>query len=1107
MMGVARLKDFINRFRAIIMIFFLLLLSFFLLTNPLPAQKDLRYLNPQKKLTQYILEHWTTEQGLPSNNVRRLLQSKDGFLWMSSFDGLTSFDGIRFITYNKSKVEGFNRNTVYALTETQDSTLWIGTEGSGLFTYKNGRFRKVGLEDFLFTSLYADSQDRIWLSGRNQGLRIYNPRNGILESVDHAPLQEVSIYSIRQDQDQAFWFATDGKGLTKLRDQDFQTYTTAQGLPSDHVLEVFFDSQQQIWVGTTRGLARWSQDRFEVIPELEGLIIYELVEDASGSLWIATSSGLYRKNALTGQYEAFPKSERFPVTNVLDLLLDREGSLWIATYRNGLFRLKDGKFTNYTHQDGLATASVGSVCELKSGKFLLGMNNGIVNQIDGYEVSVFPVKTPLPKVRIFHIDQDSTGNIWLSTFAGLLKITPQGQEILYNRAKGLSDNTVRVTCIDKEGNLWAGTRRGGVVKMTIQGEILKIYDLNQGLSSNFIMSLEEDPRGNIIVGTNDGGINIIDPEGKIISYGAQHGLVSDLIFSTYTDSEGVIWSVSNGGISRWKDGKFVSYTSQDGLLNDSPFDFVEDNQGQVWLPNSRGIIKVSKQELNDYAEGKIKNINWIFYDRHDGMKNEDCTGAAHALKSTQGNIWIPTNGGVVVVDPDNIPRNHLKPHVQINSLLTDNRSIDLHQPIRIEPGNHRMVFDYSALSLLASAKVKFKYKLENFDKDWIDAGSERQAIYTNLPPGRYTFRVIASNNDGVWNNKGASLSLRQMPYFYQTFWFYGLVVLLAILLIAGIFRWRIYSIQQRRRELERLVQLKTQEILAQNQKLAQQKDEITHQKQLVEKRNQNITHSINYAKRIQNAILPPLAEIQSFLPDSFVIFEPRDIVSGDFYWFKSLNGQVAEKPASTPLQIAAPSERMAIAAMDCTGHGVPGAFMSMIGNDLLNEIVSIKKITSPDAILRELHKSIKRTLKQRDNSNKDGMEIGLCLIDPEQNILEFAGAKTPLYCIQEGELSVFKGDKMPIGGYYQQLEADRVYDKYVIPLKKPSYFYMFSDGYQDQFGEKSRKKFGRSRIRDLLLEIYQKPFEEQKRMLCRTLSEWQGNEDRIDDVLVVGFKI
>jgi ligand-binding sensor domain-containing protein/serine phosphatase RsbU (regulator of sigma subunit) len=1074
------------------------------------GQTSTAKLSPAKKLTQYILNQWDTDNGLPSSNVRRIVQTQDGYLWLAGFDGLTSFDGVRFVNYNKANIPGFSTNLVQVLQEAPDGTLWIGTHGSGLFSYKNARFEKVGLDSIFIACMFFENKEKYLVSGRGAGLYELNPQTKAIKQLDIPALNGISVYKMEKDKKNQLWFATE-KGLICRNGTKYKTYTTADGLPSNTILELFFDYQQKLWVGTTEGLAYMQEGKFYEVKDFEKNIVHKILQDKSKSLWIATSTGLYRQNHYKNILEKFPYSKENPLTNVLDLHLDAEGSLWIATYRNGLFRIKDGKFTNFTYQDGLSAASVGSVCEYKPGEYMLGMNDGAINLIKGNDIKEFNFKTDIPKVRIFNILKDSKKNTWISTFNGVIKISPTGEEKLYNKQNGLSDNAARIAYEDEQGNIWIGTRIGGITKISPEGKF-EVLDQSNGLSSNFIMSIQGDKKGNVWVGTNDAGISVISPEGKIKNYSTKEGLVSDLVFNTYTDAQNVTWIVTNGGISRFEEGKFFNYTSQDGLLNDSPFDFLEDEKQQVWLTTSRGIIKVNKKELNDYAKGQIKTIHWEIFDKHDGMKSEDCTGAAHSLIDSKGKIWIPTNGGVVVIDPERMPKNHLPPALRINFLVVDNQNIDIHEKITLEAGVRRLVFDYSALSLLASSKVKFKYKLIGFDPDWVDAQKERQAVYTNLPPGNYTFQVIAANNDGVWNMKGTKLSFQLKPFFYQTSLFYVFLGLLVIALVYGIIRWRVYYLQQKRIELEHIVEVKTREIYDQNQVLAHQTEELGKQTNLLERKNNSILQSIAYAKRIQDAMLPPLDEIKTAFPDSFVMFKPRDIVSGDFYWLAIIEAEplyenITKDGKTESVLKGMTSPKTLIAAVDCTGHGVPGAFMSMIGNDLLNEIVGSKKITEVDKILTELHRSISQTLKQQNNANQDGMDLTLCIIDHEAGYLDFAGAKNSLMYIRDGELNIIKGDKLPIGGWMKKDETVRHFEKHQIKLDGKTQFYMFSDGYQDQFSEEYRKKFARHRIREMLMDIHTLPMEKQGQLIEQKLDEWQGNEPQTDDILVIGFQI
>lgn len=1067
---------------------FIFLIVFCVFSNVFSQQKSLRFLDPKKKLTQYPLDHWATDTGLPSNNIRRVIQSKTGYLWLAGFDGLINFDGVRFNLFNKRVIPKLKSNAIFLVEEDSNGTLWLGSEGSGLFTLKNDLFvQKDIFKDWFMTALFIEDGDKFLIGGRGKGIHIYNPSKNTSQPIKEIP-SATTIYVIRKDKKGNIWFGTDNNGIfiKNQNSNQIKQLHKKDGLISENVNEIFFDNQNRIWAGTTEGVCLWNEEKqsFEAIKELEGHIAYRIIEDDAKNIWFATAAGLFRLNPLTQKYERLPDTPFLPLTNMVDLCLDREGSLWIASYRNGLFRLKDGKFTNYTVQDGLSTTSVGAVYQDNSNKFIVGMNDGVINIIENGVVSVLKIKTQLPEIRIFNIQKDKKGNLWICTFKGLLKISPNGQETFFNKDTGFPDNSMRVTFIDNDDNIWVGTRRGGIAKINSDGKILKIYNNKNGLSSNFIMSIKQGVNNSILVGTNDNGICIITPDDKIQRYDINKGLPSNLVFSSYVDGNNVVWLATNAGLVRWKDDNFYTFSNKQGMLNDSPFDIIEDNRGYLWLSTAQGLISVYKPDLNNFIQGKIKNIVWRHYDERDGMKSEDCTGAAHSIKTKEGTIWVPTNGGIVVIDPANMPFNYLKPPVQINKLVIDGKLIDIHHTIEIAPDQKRYVFDFSALSLLAPSRVQFKYKLDGFDRDWQDGGTIRQVTYTNLRPGKYVFKVIASNNDGIWNEVGQSLILVKKPYFYETIWFLLLSVLVLIVLVFLLIKWRLHRIERQKEKLEYLVKQKTSEVFEQNIALEKQKNKLDSQ-------NLNLTNSINYAKRIQEAILPPKEEIQIHLPDFFIFYQPRDIVSGDFYWFTETRGKIM------------------MAAIDCTGHGVPGAFMSMIGNDLLNEVVNVRNITDADHILNYLHRGVNHTLKQNDafGANRDGMDMTICVIDKKEKQVQFAGAKNPLFYWQNGQLNEIKGDKLPIGGHTMRWETERTFTKHIISIETETIFYMFSDGYQDQFGGEINKKFGRMRMRELIKAHNDLPLEKQKEYFQTAFFEWKGQEEQIDDILLVGFRV
>jgi serine phosphatase RsbU (regulator of sigma subunit) len=420
-----------------------------------------------------------------------------------------------------------------------------------------------------------------------------------------------------------------------------------------------------------------------------------------------------------------------------------------------------------------------------------------------------------------------------------------------------------------------------------------------------------------------------------------------------------------------------------------------------------------------------------------------------------------------IIDNPNIPTVRLTSYkrfgeeVVLDSLIYDKKYLELSWR------QNFFSFDFVALDYQMPGKNKYSFKLEGVDENWSPASTQRIASYTELKGGDYVFRVRAANNDGVWNNDGVTLYIRINPPFWQTKWFYALCIVLIIGGFWGFLKYRTSSIKKENKLLEEKVEERTQE-------LAQ--------------KNKDITSSIQYAKRIQLAILPPLEQIYKHFPQSFVVYKPKDIVSGDFYWFGIKNG------------------KKIIATVDCTGHGVPGAFMSMIGHNLLNQIISENGITEPDLILNALHQGVQAALKQGTNvvDTSDGMDVALCTIDTETNEVKYAGAYRPLFIVNGSNFEKIEADKNPIGG--SQLDPDRKFTCHRYIAKAGDTLYMASDGYADQFGGEKGKKFMVKRFNELLLSMQDQNMQEQAQILENTFNKWRGNYQQVDDILVIGLR-
>lgn len=1063
------------------------------------AQKQTKYtpFDPNKQLSQFLIDVWDSEKGLPSSALLQAIQTKNGYLWIGSYDGLLRFDGNSFDIYTKSNVKEFKTNTITHLSESKDSTLWIGTQGSGLLSFKDGLFESHGLEKEYIESIHVlDDSNLAYIGTRSAGLFVYDKTKKTITPVFAKELASESIYDILEYPRGKFWIATRNKGILTLENN--KLLKAESEIENPRTLKLYLDNKKEIWAGTYNGILKYENGKFvRKFEELKDERIHDMRFDLAGNFWIVTRATIYRQNVLTKKLELLTTETGEAFDDVRSIWLDKEDDLWIPTARHGLCRLRDGKFINYTTREGLAYPSVNSVGIYNNDEVLVGTSNGSIHRIDSKQNKVFdyPLKTNLSNQEIFNIRQDKEGTVWIITYDGLLKKELNGNEKLYTTANGLPTNVLRLTYQDSKGRFWIGTRGEGLVQYKKEDksgkEIFEKIATERGFTSDFVMAIKEDRNGNLLVGTNNGGLTI-ENGNKFDVFTTENGLPTNLIFNIYCDKQNTIWLATNAGLVRWKNKKAYTFDGSNGFTNETIFDIVEDENGYFWFPSNRGVMRVKQSELNALADGENIILNTTHYDKNDGMRSEQCKAATQSLISPQGIIWIPTNNGALHINPSFLPINSRRPPVYIQTVFLDKEVFFEPSKVIMQPDKQRLTIDFTALSFRAPEKVQFKYKLIGFDKDWVVAkDNKRQAVYTNLPNGTYTFQVIAANNDGIWNNEGATVEIIVQPQIYETIWFIGVAILLIGGGIWGLIAVRTKRIKVKAEELEKIIKVRTAELRSSNEELIMQQQVVDERNQIIEKQNHNIISSINYAKRIQVAMLPTLERIEQLLPESFILFLPRDIVSGDFYWIEEQN------------------EKIIVATVDCTGHGVPGAFMSLIGNDMLNKVILDYSITQSNLILDVLNEEISNILKQRETENRDGMDMNIWMWDKKTNTVEFAGAKNPLIYIQNGELKEIKADKMSIGGNTEDKKGTEYqkYTQHIIQIDSPTLLYTFSDGYQDQFGGNKNKKFMKGKLKSLLLEIHKLPMKEQNQILKNKFEEWKKEYPQIDDVLIIGVRI
>jgi len=617
-------------------------------------------------------------------------------------------------------------------------------------------------------------------------------------------LDDATVLSLFVAGNGTVWIATDGLGLFAYDGATFRQYTDRQGLSSNTVNAVRGLEDGTILAGTAFGLDKISEGLIQSIPFFNDRQINYLLIDDFENVWLAAEKGLGRVNMQRQLFDFWTEGElAAPLSRINSLCFDREGSMWIATGRSGLIRVKQSAVANLGVGEGLSYDIVNVISEHED-VFFIGTDEGKIDMIDQAGVRPVKISTHLKGAGIRDIAHSTDGTQWVATYAGLL-LKKGSQEKLLTMEDGLPANDLRRILIDKHGFSWVATRSGGLVKM--KGErVLKVYDRNNGLGSNYILAVEESPTEAIYVGTHSGGLSIVYPNDSISTYHIRGEDSGVLIFNIHIDEEGNVWVVSNLGLYHFANGQFRRIELEVTSAGETYFDWVEDREGNYYVTTNVGILLLRKADLQRYLAGDTKTIAGRMYDDTDGMRNKECTGATRALLSSKGEIWVPTIEGVAIMNTRALKKNELKPPVYITNLLVDSKEIPIvgSEAVALPAGSMRFVFRFTGLSLRAPTKVKLRYRLEGLDKDWINASQAREAEYTNLPPGNYTFRVIAANNDGVWNEVGDSFAFRVKPFFYQTWLFYVTLVALVALLIYVAFRLRVRAIERRNRELRKL---------------------------------------------------------------------------------------------------------------------------------------------------------------------------------------------------------------------------------------------------------------------------------------------------------------
>jgi len=766
-------------------------------------------LEPTTPLASYGRQSWVMENGLPQNTVQALVQTRNGFVWLGTEVGLVRFDGVGFQVFDKTSTPALPGSDVQCLLAASDGSLWIGT-GEGLARWKDG------------------------------GVKTFTTANGL-------PGNDVK--SLAESGNGIIW-AWSSQGLARFEDDHFVEDTIATGFSPGAISTVTSNGQSDIWVmsGDEQAIyreSRWErmhmaspifggrvqfvqgfQNRMAVASkntlhidepvalssplgkhgglsvtlgvgrELPGNRIQLLLFDRDGALWIGTNGGLVRWTS--GKLERFPVTDPLASASILTLIEDREGNLWVGTETGGLHILRDQRFKALTSHDGLSSDNTTTVVEDQAGALWVGTGGGGLNVVrpalDGkFSVGIYNVRVGLPSDVILSLAASPTGDMWVGTPDGLSRIRG-GVVNTFTSADGLPDDFIRSLLVDADGALWIATRRGLTHwPRPLVSPAMETYTQAEGLGSDLVGAMARDSNGDLWVATFAGLSRL--HEGKITNYTTADGLSSNVITALLPRTKGTLLiGTQDKGWNLWN-GQGFERVTRDRPASTSIHAILDDGRNHLWFATGGGIARCDCAGIVGAMEG-VDCMNWIEFSTADGLISRETATNSHpsAWQARDGRLWFATPKGLESVDPAHFPVNLVPPPIAIERFAVDDRDQPLRaagESITVPAGHNHFQFEYAGLSFIAPQKVRYRFMLEGFDHHWTEAGARRIAYYTNIPPGHYTFRVQAANNDGVWNTEGAALTFELRPQFYQTLWFLALLVVAMGGFILLLFRLRL----------------------------------------------------------------------------------------------------------------------------------------------------------------------------------------------------------------------------------------------------------------------------------------------------------------------------
>jgi ligand-binding sensor domain-containing protein/serine phosphatase RsbU (regulator of sigma subunit) len=1096
----------------------------------------------------HFKQYTTIGNGLSQSVIISSYQDSLGYLWLGTQNGLNRFDGYNFKVYlhSLSDTNSISNNWIFSIVEDKNQNLWIGTKnGLNIYSRKTDNFKKFAFSknnnqsirpivyglgkthsgNILINTLKAlyivnpitndyeeikidilsdnsihdfqlpvieDKAGNIWM-GTDAGLFIYNPETKFKKQINEKGENGMSnnlVYSICQDNTGDIWVGT-ANGLDLFSSEFYNikesyTFSGNNGITDNVIYSIIFDENRGIYAGTNFGVLHINKDTAKGLDyqyynaDNSGLshnIVYSLLIDKSDNLWVGTLKELSEADLKPKKFKLYQKNTSNESVNLLDNLIasiykQNDSIIWIGNWGKGLNILnrKSGKIEYYSSafngnhfipNDYVHVIFANHKSEImmgtRDGLLLYNSKTGSFERLSKY--FNYSKINNLENHRIFRIIQDKAANYWIATENGIYCYNENFEEVYHFNTEStpqkISNNLVYNVVEDHEGLIWIATSLGlncfNPQEKTIKQYVRQENNPNS-ICDNFVVSLCPDVNGNLWIGTQTGADYFNKKEGTFTYYSKQNGLPDNLIYEISEDKNNDIWFATSNGLVKkeLKTGQFIHFTLFDGL------------------------------QSNEF------NINAIY-------------------KSPDSEIFIGGMNGVNSFYPDSLHFNLQIPPICITKFEVLNHAGKLDIPIDnttdvyLSYEDDEFTIEFAAMDYTNTEQNQFAYKITGATNDWISIENRHFVTFSKLAPGNYTFYVKGTNNDGVWGDQPKFINIHIKPPFWKTRLAYFVYVVMLILLVILIIRYRLYSITKENEMLERKVVERTRII-------EEQKDKI-------EKAHFEIKSSINYAARIQNALFPSAKNLDLFA-QNFLLYIPRDIVSGDFCYVRTTG------------------IKKYFLVADCTGHGVPGAFMSVLSLTLINDIITQNENQTSAEILEKLRQNIKYTLKQNnpDVTTKDGLDIAICIYNTETGILNYAGANNTALIARkrevhqelnadysDGSIKIIDKEKVLSKNILLELQATKnpvgIFTKEIpfsdihLALDKNDLIYLYSDGYSDQFNGITNQKYTRNRFKQLILKNSTYPLDKQKLLLESEFYQWKESHFQVDDILVFGIKL